>query len=161
MGADTPAEGGENKPKIKIEDDNVPSNAGRNNFRRNNNGNSFIDFYCGNELEELMFLQPHVTCNSRTGKLSTPSKTGISESWILLDSQSTIDLFSNSKLLSNIHEVDTTLRIRCNAGMKTTNYRGYLSGYGWVWYYPQGTSETLSLGLVPSSVTRYIEVTFL
>ena len=40
MGADTPAEGGENKPKIKIEDDNVPSNAGRNNFRRNNNGNT-------------------------------------------------------------------------------------------------------------------------
>jgi len=37
MGADTPAEGGESKPKIKSEDNNVPSNAGRNNFRRNNN----------------------------------------------------------------------------------------------------------------------------
>ena len=40
MGADTPAEGGENKHKIKSEDNNVPSNAGRSNFRRNNNNNT-------------------------------------------------------------------------------------------------------------------------
>ena len=105
-----------------------------------------IDFYCGNELEELMFLQPDM--NSRMGRSNTYSSAGISRGWILLDSQSTIDVFSNADLLTKIHRVDTTLRIRCNAGMKTTDYRGYLSGYGWVWYYPQGIANILSLSRV-------------
>ena len=33
---------------------------------------------------------------------------------ILLDSQSTVDVFSNGDLLTGIHQVKTTLRIRCN-----------------------------------------------
>ena len=40
--------------------------------------------------------------------------------------------------------------------MKTTNYRGYLSGYGWVWYYPQGIANILSL----SRVKEKCRVTF-
>ena len=115
---------------------------------------NFIDFYCGNELEELMFL---VNSNSPTEKSDMSSNAGnICESWLLLDSQSTIDVFSNAKLLSNIHRISTTLRIRCNAGMKTTNYRGYLSGYGWVWYYPDGIANILSL----SRVKEKYRVTF-
>ena len=84
------------------------------------------------------------------------SKTGISESWIVLDSQSTIDVFSNSDLLTKIHETNNTLRIRCNAGKKTTNFRGHLSGYGWVWYYPEGIANILSL----SRVRECFRVTF-
>ena len=102
-----------------------------------------IDFHCGSELEDLMFLQRDTS--SLKDRQSMSSKTGIKESWILLDSQSTIDVFCNSDLLTKIHKTDTTLRIRCNAGMKTTDYRGYLSGYGWVWYYPEGIANILSL----------------
>ena len=29
--------------------------------------------------------------------------------------------------------------------MKTTNFRGQLSGYGWVWFYPDGNANILSL----------------
>ena len=115
-----------------------------------------IDFYCGNELEELMFLQPDMNGNSPTEKSNTRSKAGISESWILLDSQSTIDVFSNPDMLTRVHRINTTLRIRCNAGTKTTDYRGYLSGYGWVWYYPQGIANILSL----SRVKEKYRVTF-
>ena len=61
-----------------------------------------FDYYCGNELEELMFLQPHVS--SPVGKPNMSSKGEIAESWILLDSQSTIDVFSNPDLLVNIHK---------------------------------------------------------
>ena len=32
--------------------------------------------------------------------------------------------------------------------MKMTDYRGYLSGYGWVWYYPKGIANILSLSRV-------------
>ena len=96
-----------------------------------------IVFDCGGEhlLEVLMFLQPHEPDSNRTGRSPTSSKRGtIPTSWLLLDSQSTVDVFSNSDLLSNIHEVDTVMTIRCNAGARTTNWKGYLSGYGWVWY---------------------------
>jgi hypothetical protein len=37
------------------------------------------------------------------------------------------------------------MNIRCNAGMKSTNMMGYLSGYGWVWYFPDGIANILSL----------------
>ena len=42
----------------------------------------------------------------------------------------------------------TTLHIRCNAGVKTTNMRGNLSGYGPVWYFPNGIANILSLSHV-------------
>ena len=113
-----------------------------------------VDFYCGDNIEELMMPQPHDF--SLKEKQNVSSKTGIQETWILLDSQSTVDVFSNSDLLSKIHQTDTTLRIRCNAGMKTTNYQGYLTGYGLVWYYPDGIANIMSLSRVKD---RYM-VTF-
>ena len=86
------------------------------------------------ELEELMFIQPHI--HSQGGKQSVCSKNLILKTWILLDSQSTVDVISNSNgdLLTKIQQVKTTLRSRCNAGMKTTNVSGHLSGYGCVWF---------------------------
>ena len=109
-------------------------------------GPDLVDYYCGDELEELMFLQPHEY--SPTKRQNISSKTGIKDTWMLLDSQSTVDVFSNSDLLTKIHKTNTILRIRCNAGMKTTEYKGYLSGYGWVWYYPDGIANILSLSRV-------------
>merc|ERR1712086_352395 len=35
-----------------------------------------------------------------------------------------------------------------NAGLKTTNFRGHLSGYGSVWFYPDGIANILSLSRV-------------
>ena len=75
---------------------------------------------------------------------------------MLLDSQSTIDLFSNPKMLTKIQRVNTTLRIRCNAGTMTTDWQGYLPGYGWVWFYPKGIANILSL----SRVKEKFRVTF-
>lgn len=76
--------------------------------------------------------------------------------WILLDSQSTIDIFSNPDLLRNIHPIKITLHINCNAGGKTTNLGGYVTGYGWVWYYSDGIANILSL----SHVKEMFRVTF-
>ena len=56
-----------------------------------------------------MFLQPHKN-NHRVRKLNMFSDEGINKSWILLDSQSTIDVFSNADLLTDsIHETSSTL----------------------------------------------------
>jgi hypothetical protein len=80
----------------------------------------------------------------------------IPKTWLLLDSQSTIDLACNPKLLTDIHQVERCLTIRCNAGKRTTNLRGTMPGYGDMWLYPHGIANILSL----SQVKEKFRVTF-
>jgi hypothetical protein len=65
-----------------------------------------------------------------------------------LDNQSTIDVFYNGALLSNIRAGTGTMDIHCNAGVATTNLVGDLAGYGTVWYHPEGIANILSLSRV-------------
>ena len=106
-------------------------------------------FYNDNDSNGLMFLQSNdQSVRKQTMSSNATGITGIPLSWILLDSQSTVDVFCNSALLTQICKSDSTLTIRCNAGVKETNLRGYLSGYGWVWYFPGGIANILSLSRV-------------
>jgi hypothetical protein len=73
---------------------------------------------------------------------------GVPDHWILLDNQSTVDVFHNKKLLKNIRESDTTMEIHFNAGVTTTNLFGDLTGYGTVWYHPNSIANILSLSRV-------------
>jgi hypothetical protein len=68
-----------------------------------------------------------------------PKNKSIPESWILLDNQSTIDVFANQKLLKNIRDSEKSMNIHCIAGITRTNLIGDLPGYGTIWYQP-GTS---------------------
>ena len=70
------------------------------------------------------------------------------ETWILLDNQSTIDVFANRKLLKNIRKIETSMHIHCTAGVTRTNTIGDLPGYGTVWYHPSGIANILSLARV-------------
>ena len=108
----------------------------------------------GDSAQELMFVHLDTDCRKMDQKSS--SKHDIPETWIFLDSQSTVDVFSNGKLLTDIKASSTTMHIRCNAGVKTTNMQGHLSGYGWVWYFPNGIANILSL----SRVKEKFRVTF-
>jgi hypothetical protein len=67
---------------------------------------------------------------------------------MLLDNQSTVDLFYNSALLKNIRQVDAYMDIHCNAGITSTNMVGDLPGYGKVWFHPNGIANILSLARV-------------
>ena len=81
----------------------------------------------------------------RVATLMSQNKGKLDPNWILLDSQSTVDLFCNAALLNNLRVVRTTLKIRCNAGEMTTNMVGDLNGYGTVWYHKKGIANILSL----------------
>jgi hypothetical protein len=72
----------------------------------------------------------------------------IPKDWVLLDSQSTTDAFSNPALLRDIHEVRGSLTIHTQAGKTVTKLRGTVPGYGEVWFCPDGIATILSLARV-------------
>ena len=74
---------------------------------------------------------------------------GIPNTWLLLDSQSTIHLITNPELLSNIRTASATMAVNCNAGVSHTNQEGDLLGFeqDTAWYYPRGIANVVSLAL--------------
>lgn len=93
------------------------------------------------EKTNFTFVNHGVTC-----QVDTDGR--VPKNWILLDNQSTVDVFYNRDLLTNIRTGDTSMTIHCNAGTTTTNLVGNLSGYGTVWYHPDGIANILSLSRV-------------
>jgi hypothetical protein len=70
------------------------------------------------------------------------------KSWIMLDNQSTVNVFCNRHLLTNVREIDKVMNIRCNAGVPRTNMVGELNRYGTMWYNPKKIANILSLSQV-------------
>ena len=83
--------------------------------------------FSDDDYEGFAFVQD-VNCNMN-------NKAGIPDSWILLDSQSTVEVFMNKKLLKNVRDAKKPLSLHCNAGVATVNKVRDLAGYGTVWYY--------------------------
>ena len=90
------------------------------------------------EYEGFAFLHNDVVC-------STQYNAVIPKTWILLNRQSTAEVFSNLCLLKNFCNSKTTLTLHCNAGKAIVTQKGDLKGYGTFWYYPEGIANILSL----------------
>lgn len=76
--------------------------------------------------------------------------------WVLIDSQSTTDAYSNPDLLTDIHEVRGSLTIHTQTGKAVTKLKGTVPGYGEVWFCPDGIANILSL----ANVAKTMEVKF-
>ena len=76
----------------------------------------------------------------------------IPDNWILLDSQSTVDIFCNPRLVENIHRVKDGMKIQCNAGTQVTTLVGDLPGYGPVWFDSRAIANETCQRKVPHSV---------
>ena len=100
--------------------------------KEESNHTSTHSFYMYNSTymyaTNFIFMQQEL--EQRMAPLLSQSKGRINKNWVLLDSQSTVDLFSNKELLTDLRKVDEFLIIHCNAGKVKTNLMGDLPGYG-------------------------------
>ena len=72
----------------------------------------------------------------------------VGENMILLDNQSTRNVFYAGRLLSNIRTVNHSLTICSNTGSTKTAYMGGLPGFGPVWFHKNEIANILSISKV-------------
>jgi hypothetical protein len=74
------------------------------------------------------------------------SNGGIPKTWYLLDNQSTCDIVSNPRLVTNLRKVDGHMQLATQAGTTTTNWMADVPGYYRpVWFHPGGIANILSM----------------
>ena len=65
--------------------------------------------------------------------------------WLLLDSESSINIISNSSMVTNIQRSPNTIILHCNTGSRQVECTTDLNGYARVWYDPKEISNIPSL----------------
>jgi Zinc knuckle len=73
---------------------------------------------------------------------------GIPRNWVLLDSQSTISIFNNAKMVTNIRLSPQAVCARTNGGQQTSTHIADFRNLGVVWYNDQSIANILSLSEV-------------
>jgi hypothetical protein len=77
----------------------------------------------------FQFLQNGMLSDHRSVVLNQVAG-AVPKEWILLDNQSTVDVFYNKDLLRNVRRSNTSMDIHCNAGVTSTDLVGNLNRQG-------------------------------
>ena len=77
--------------------------------------------------------------------LAQSKASGIDHEWILLDSQSTISVFNNRDMLTNVRRSPHVLRAITNGGHQDSTMVDNFPNLGEVWYNPESIANILSL----------------
>ena len=89
-----------------------------------------------------------VAHDMRNGELFISKKgpASLPDTWLLIDSCSTVDIISSPDLLHGIHKVSNPIRVRCNVGVTILDQMGYLGDYPRpVWYNPDSGANIMSM----------------
>ena len=120
---------------------------GRGEFRHNGEA-SHLSEAIPNDSESSEPYFVFAAHDMRNGEsfISSNGPSSLPDTWLLIDSCSTVDIISSSNLLHGIHRVSPPIRIRCNAGITTLNQMGYLGDYPHpVWFNPDGGANIMSM----------------
>jgi hypothetical protein len=77
--------------------------------------------------------------------LAQANVSSINPAWILLDSQSTVSVFNNAAMLTNIKKSEHVLRALTNGGYLDSDMVGDFHNLGAVWYNPGSIANIFSL----------------
>ena len=72
----------------------------------------------------------------------------IPDTWVLLDSQSTVSVFKNPVYLRNIRQSKDRLRVFTNGGTQISTIIGDTQAFETVWYNPESLANILSMAAV-------------
>ena len=73
---------------------------------------------------------------------------GLPKSWILLDTESTVSVFNNPDMITDIRPSGSTLRVQTNGGYQDSNMEGTFRNLGRVWFNRASIANILSLAAV-------------
>jgi hypothetical protein len=130
------------------------NNQENNNDDENEEGANFLQIASTTEPE--MSVSFNTMGIKKEVQLMNNNKINELKDLLLLDNQSTTDLWCNKNKLQNIRKVSGKCTVVTNGGQLNTNMKGYLPNYGDVWYHPQAITNILSL----SNVKKHFKVTF-
>lgn len=100
------------------------------------------------DVGHLLSQEGDIRQGIRTASFNRKRASVIPAGSVGLDSMSSIDLFGEKDLLTDIHTVQEYMKVVCNAGAVLVTQMGTLKGYGKVWYHPDAIANILSLSRV-------------
>ena len=96
-----------------------------------------------------MLLDEHFATDNHHSCFETTQGEALTRDLLLLDSCSTVCVITIKDMLHNIHRVQNTMTVQCNAGIRRTNQMGWIGSFPEpVWYDPGGAANIMSLQVV-------------
>ena len=72
----------------------------------------------------------------------------LDQNWIIMDNQSTVNMFINLKLIKNIQDLYLEVSVHLSDGETNCDQQGMILGFGDIYIHEEGIANILSFALV-------------